>query len=72
MENGWVASVAGAALAVAVALGVARRFRARAVKRWLTAWDAYAEREIAQQRRARMRAAEALFFGRLRVPTGRS
>ena len=51
MENDWVVPVAVAALALAGLLGLAWRFRARAVRRWLTALDNYAERELARHRR---------------------
>jgi hypothetical protein len=50
MENYWVAPVAVAVLALAGLFGIAERFRARAVKRWRTALEAYAEREIARER----------------------
>jgi hypothetical protein len=53
MENHWVAPLAGAALALAGLFGIAWRFRARAVRRRLTALAAYAEREIARERRRR-------------------
>jgi hypothetical protein len=47
MENYWFALVAGVALALTGVFGLAWRFRARAVQRWLAALDAFAQRELA-------------------------
>jgi hypothetical protein len=49
MDNYWVAVMVAAA-ALATALALAWRFHIRAVKRWLRALDAYADRELAQER----------------------
>ena len=51
MENYWLALAAGVALALTGVFGLAWRFRARAVRRWLTALDAFARREIAASKR---------------------
>jgi hypothetical protein len=49
MDNFWIALMVAAA-ALAMAFGLAWRFRARAAKRRLRALDAYADRERAQER----------------------
>ena len=51
MENHWVVPLAVAALALMGMFAIAWRSRARAVTRWITALNSYAEREIAQERR---------------------
>jgi hypothetical protein len=53
MENDWIVPVTAVALALMGMLGIAWRYRVRAAKRWLSALDAYADREIAQQRRGK-------------------
>jgi hypothetical protein len=42
--------LASAALALAVVVGIARRSRARAARRWNAALEGYADREIARAR----------------------
>jgi hypothetical protein len=58
MDNYWIALMVAAA-ALATTFGLAWGFRVRAVKRRLRALDAYADRELAQERgeRARIRGA---------------
>jgi hypothetical protein len=53
MEYEWLVVAAVAVLAAAGMLNVARRFRARAAKRWLIALNTFADREIAEHRRWR-------------------
>jgi hypothetical protein len=53
MESYWIGLVIAAALALTGMLGLAWRLRVRAAKRWLTALDAYADRQIAQERRGK-------------------
>ncbi len=50
MENFWVA-LAVAAMVLAGTFGIAWRFRVRAMKRWLTVLDTFADREIAREQR---------------------
>ena len=49
MDNYWIALTVAAA-ALATTFGLAWRFRIRTVRRWLRALDAYADRELAQER----------------------
>ena len=49
MDNYWTALMVAAA-ALATTFGLAWRFRVHAVKRRLRALDAYADRELAQER----------------------
>jgi len=51
MANEWLLIAAAVALAAAGILGIAVHLRARAAKRWLRALNAFADREIAAQRR---------------------
>ena len=57
MDNYWIALMVAAAV-LATTFGLAWRVRARAAKRRLRALDAYADRELAQERGeyARLRA----------------
>jgi hypothetical protein len=58
MENYWVAAV----LVVTGLFFVALGFRARTANQWRTSLDAYAEREIARQRRKQtLRRTQAFF-----------
>jgi hypothetical protein len=59
VEYDWVVLMAAAALALTGTFGIAWRTRARAATRWLTALDAYADREIARDcRRKALRQVE--------------
>jgi hypothetical protein len=51
MENHLIVPLAGAGLALLAILAITWRSRVRAVTRWSTALNAYAEREIARERR---------------------
>jgi hypothetical protein len=52
MDNTWMTALALTILALGM-FAVAWRSRVRAVRRWLTTLESYAEREIAQERRRR-------------------
>jgi hypothetical protein len=62
MESNWVVPLAVAALALMGTFSIAWRSRVRAVTRWHTALNAYADREIAQERRRKA-------LKRVRTPT---
>jgi hypothetical protein len=49
--RGWLALPPAAVLVLTAILGIVRQSRARDIRRWRTALDAYADREIARDQR---------------------
>jgi hypothetical protein len=58
----WVATLGAAVIALAGTIVTAASFRSRNAKQWRTSLDAYAEREIAQQRRKQKVQRKQAFF----------